>query len=110
VPALNSVGLGGHGPFDMKNLVRDVLALIDRLGAKQVDLVGHDWGAAITYAICAAAPQRVRRAVTLALPHPLTFVCMLRTGTQLRRSWYMVLFQLPGSERLVLANDMAFRR
>jgi pimeloyl-ACP methyl ester carboxylesterase len=94
----------------MKNLVRDVLALIDRLGAKQVDLVGHDWGAAITYAICAAAPQRVRRAVTLALPHPLTFVCMLRTGTQLRRSWYMVLFQLPGSERLVLANDMAFRR
>jgi len=68
------------GPFDMENLVADILTLIDHLEAQQVDLIGHDWGAAITYAICAAAPQRVRRAVTLAFPHPLTFLRMLKTG------------------------------
>jgi pimeloyl-ACP methyl ester carboxylesterase len=95
------------GPFDVDTLVADVLALIDQLGAKQVDLVGHDWGAAITYATCAAAPERVRRAVTLALPHPLTFLRALKTATQMRRSWYMALFQIPGSERLLRANDMA---
>jgi pimeloyl-ACP methyl ester carboxylesterase len=95
------------GPFDMENLVADILALIDSLEAQQVDLVGHDWGAAITYATCAAAPQRVRRAVTLALPHLLTFLHMLKTGAQMRRSWYMALFQIPGSERLVLAKEMA---
>ncbi|MBA3541737.1 MAG: alpha/beta fold hydrolase, partial [Deltaproteobacteria bacterium] len=60
------------GPFDLDTLAADVIALIDQLGAP-VDLVGHDWGAAITYAVCAASPTRVRRAVTLALPHPLTF-------------------------------------
>jgi WD40 repeat protein len=32
---------------------------------------------------------------------------MLKTGAQMRRSWYMVLFQLPGSERVVLAKEMA---
>jgi pimeloyl-ACP methyl ester carboxylesterase len=95
------------GPFDIENLVAEVLALIEKLGSKQVDLVGHDWGAAITYAACAMAPQRVHRAVTLALPHPVTFLRMLKTGAQIRRSWYMALFQIPGSERLVRPNDMA---
>jgi pimeloyl-ACP methyl ester carboxylesterase len=95
------------GPFDVDTLVGDVVALIDALGAQQVDLVGHDWGAAITYATCAVAPERVRRAATLALPHPLTFLRSLRTGAQMRRSWYMALFQIPGSERVVRANDLA---
>src|SRR6266487_212184 len=53
------------------------LALIDRLGG-QVDLVGHDWGGMITYTVCAAAPSHVRRAVTLAIPHPATFPALAR--------------------------------
>jgi pimeloyl-ACP methyl ester carboxylesterase len=95
------------GPFDVETLVADVLALIAKLGVPQVDLVGHDWGAAITYATCMTAPERIRRAATLALPHPLTFLRALKTGAQMRRSWYMALFQIPGSERLVRANNFA---
>jgi pimeloyl-ACP methyl ester carboxylesterase len=57
------------GPYDLDTLAADALALIDRLG-DQVDLVGHDWGGEITYTVCAAAPSHVRRAVTLAIPHP----------------------------------------
>ncbi len=94
------------GPFDIDTLAADIIALIDKLGGK-VDLVGHDWGAAITYAVCAKSPERVRRAATLALPHPLTFLRALKTGAQMRRSWYMALFQIPHSERLVRANDLA---
>ena len=84
------------GPYDLGTLAGDVLALIDEVGGP-VDLVGHDWGAAITYAVCAAAPARVRRAATLALPHPATFLRRLRDPRQLRQSWYMALFQLPGA-------------
>jgi pimeloyl-ACP methyl ester carboxylesterase len=83
-----------------------VVAMIDRLGAP-VDIVGHDWGAAITYAVCAAVPDRVRRAVAIAVPHPLTMLRALRRPRQLRRSWYMALFQLPGAERVVRARDFA---
>ncbi|MEV6324294.1 hypothetical protein AB0M45_24370 [Nocardia sp. NPDC051787] len=55
---------------------------------RAVELIGHDWGAFITYDACATAPERIERAVTLAIPHPLTFLSRLRLA-QLRRSWYM---------------------
>ena len=99
------------GRFDVESLANDVVAMIDRwpgagAGAR-VDLVGHDWGAALTYQLCAVSGDRVARAVTLALPHPLTFLRQLRTAAQARRSWYMALFQLPGSGRVARARDLA---
>lgn len=99
------------GPFDIRTLAQDTIALIAeldrRLGCGPVDLIGHDWGAVITYAVCALAPERVRRAVAMAVPHPLSMVRALASPVQLARSWYMGLFQLPGAERLVRANDLA---
>ncbi len=89
------------GPYDVDALADDALALATAwTGGARVDLVGHDWGAAITYVACAAAPERIDRAVTLALPHPLSFFGRLADPAQLRRSWYMALFQLPRAERL----------
>ena len=96
------------GPYDLDTIVADTLALIDRWSpGEPVDIIGHDWGAAVTYALCQAAPHRIARAVTMALPHPLTFLRQLRNGAQARRSWYMALFQLPGSGRVVAARDLA---
>lgn len=94
------------GPYDLDTLAADITSLIDVLGGP-VDLVGHDWGAVITYAVCGEHPERVRRAVTLSVPHPLTFLRALRTPAQVRRSWYMGLFQLPGAEWLVRRADLA---
>jgi pimeloyl-ACP methyl ester carboxylesterase len=93
------------GPYDIDTLAGDVIALIDQLGGS-VDLVGHDWGAVITYAVC-ASDVRVRRAVTMAVPHPVTFMRALGTAAQARRSWYMGLFQLPGAGWLARRNDLA---
>ena len=93
------------GPYDVETHARDVIELIDTLGGP-VDLVGHDWGAIITYTVCMIAPERVRRAATLAVPHPRTFLRMLR-GRQLARSWYMGFFQLPGAARITAARDFA---
>jgi pimeloyl-ACP methyl ester carboxylesterase len=96
------------GPFDIDTLAGDVIALIEQWSPREaVALVGHDWGAAITYRVCALAPQKIARAVTLALPHPLTFVRSLATLAQLRCSWYMGLFQLPGAGAIVRARDLA---
>lgn len=94
------------GPYDIDTLVGDLVELLDRWSPTMpVDVVGHDWGAVLTYALCNAAPSRVARAVTLAIPHPLTFLRQLRSPAQLRASWYMGLFQLPSSERIVRARD-----
>ena len=102
--AAGEVALGA----DADALADDVLAWADALSpGRPVALVGHDWGAAVTYVACARAPDRVRAAVTMAVPHPAVFVRALATPAQLARSWYMLAFQLPGFERVAAARDFA---
>lgn len=55
---------------------RVLLALLDRLGLEQVDVLGHSWGGAIAVCLADAAPERVRRlmlvdATCFAMPLPL---------------------------------------
>jgi pimeloyl-ACP methyl ester carboxylesterase len=61
----------------------------------------------ITYTGCAAAPSHVRRAVTLAIPPPATFLRLLAYSKQWKKSWYMGLFQLPGVDYLVRRRKLA---
>lgn len=97
-----------QGPYDLLTFAADVIALIAAWSPdRPVDLVGHDWGGVLTYLVCGSAPERIRRAVSLAMPHPRTLVAQLRTPAQLRASWYMALFQLPGSHWLAARDDFA---
>jgi pimeloyl-ACP methyl ester carboxylesterase len=95
------------GPFHVDRLAADVLELATALGHERFVLVGHDWGAVITYTTCALAPERVLAAVTLAVPHPLAFLRSLTRSAQLLHSWYMLLFQLPGAPALARAAEHA---
>lgn len=96
------------GPYDADHLAADAIAWADALSPERpVAIVGHDWGAAVTYAACAQAPTRFRAAVTMAVPHPAVFVPSLARRRQLARSWYMLAFQVPGSERVAVAADFA---
>jgi pimeloyl-ACP methyl ester carboxylesterase len=98
-----------EGPFSLEQLTLDARALVDALCPDEPALVlGHDWGAVVTYALCAAHPSRVRAAVTMAVPHPLAFVRALLAPAQLRKSWYMLFFQSPiAPERAVARRDFA---
>ena len=44
----------GHYPIPV--MTEDVIALMDHLGAEKAHLIGHDWGAAITYMAGTAFP------------------------------------------------------
>jgi pimeloyl-ACP methyl ester carboxylesterase len=48
----------------------DVVRLLDALAVSSAVVVGHDWGAAATYALAGIAPDRVDRVVPIAIPHP----------------------------------------
>ena len=81
--------------YSLLALGRDVIALIEHFGAPTALLVGHDWGAATAYAAAGLRPDRVRRFVAAAVPHPRRF--LLRPGwAQLKASTYMLKFQFPG--------------
>lgn len=96
----------GAGPYDPERLGHDALAIAAACSDAPAFLVGHDWGAVATYAACALAPERVRAAVTIAVPHPRAFLRSFTRTAQLARSWYMLAFQIPGFERVVRARDL----
>lgn len=100
----------GPGEFyDVATLATDVQALIAALGGGPAYLIGHDWGAAITYALLAAYPESVQRAAVLAIPHPRVLPQLVMTPEQVHRAFHWWFFQLPDlPEVAIAANDWAF--
>lgn len=97
--------------FDRATLAVDVRCLVDALGeGEPAFLVGQDWGAAISYGVLGAFGDRIRRAVILAVPHPVQIKRTLRRSPKhALRSFHWFLFQLPWlPERLLRAHDFAF--
>jgi len=94
--------------YRMSELVADVGALIDASGAQRVHLVGHDWGAAVAWAVADQLPERLATVSPISVPHPSAFQRALRTSRQGLASWYMYFFQLPRiPEWLLLRRDGA---
>ncbi|HET7720260.1 MAG TPA: alpha/beta fold hydrolase, partial [Acidimicrobiales bacterium] len=88
----------------------DALALADALapGDHPAVLIGHDWGAIGAYGAVAHRPERFQRLVAMSVPHRAALAGRMFTSpAQLKRSWYIFLFQLPVAEMAVTANDFA---
>ena len=100
-------GLGAD--YSTASLVADVTALHEALGGDEsAVLIGHDWGAEAAYGAAAAAPERWRRVVTMAVPPLALDERLFSDYDQLRRFFYMFFLRTPGAERVVAADDMAF--
>lgn len=129
MPALAAAGyrvvapfLRGYAPtavpapayFDKATLVADVVALIRALDrtpgeGQPVHLVGQDWGAIIAYAVLAAHPELIDRAVVMAVPHPVEVAASLLNPRHIHRSFHWWFFQLPDlPERAIAEHDFAF--
>jgi pimeloyl-ACP methyl ester carboxylesterase len=97
--------------FESAALAGDVLGLAGSLASGgDVMLVGHDWGGVAALHAAVLQPDRVRRLVTIAMPHARAFARALRENpAQQRRSWYEFLFLVEGfAERVVSDRDFAF--
>ncbi len=89
-------------------LTEDVVQLIERLQTGPVHLIGHDWGGVVAWSLALTRPDLVRTLTVVNAPHPWVFVKSLFTRpTQLMRSWYMFLFQIPGLAELLLGSNDA---
>lgn len=110
VPDLRGYGASdkpqGVEHYNMMFLAADVGAVLDAEGIAKAHVVGHDWGAALAWAIAALAPDRVDHLVALSVGHPSSF---LGEGfEQIQKSWYMLLFQFEGiAEQWLSGSDWA---
>ncbi len=103
-------GTPTDGYYDRATLAADVAELIRQLGAgRRAHLVGQDWGAVIAYAVLAANPELIERAVVMAVPHPAVVAMSLLDARHVHHSFHWSFFQLPGlPEQALAANDFAF--
>jgi pimeloyl-ACP methyl ester carboxylesterase len=85
-------------------LARDPLALIDALGASDAVVIGHDWGASAAYGAAALGPDRVRKLIAIAIPHPATLRPTVRKLWGVR---HFVAYKLPGAPDRFARNDFA---
>ena len=98
----------GRAAYQLTETVADVLALLDAAGLRSAHVVGHDWGAAVGWALSAWHPDRVRTLTAVSVPHPGAMSRAMVTSDQALRSYYMALFQVPVlPERLILAREAA---
>jgi pimeloyl-ACP methyl ester carboxylesterase len=72
VPDLRGMGLSAHPEtgYDKKNQAVDIAQVLDRLKIATVDLVTHDIGNMVGYAIAAQFPERIARWVVMDAPLP----------------------------------------
>ena len=95
--------------YSIPVLAGDVMAILADLQIGRAHIVGHDWGAGLAWALASLAPSSVDHLAVLSVGNPVTF---LRTLEQRQKSWYMLLFQVPGvAERWLTEDGWAnFRR
>ena len=108
-PNLRGYGESSKPPkvsdYSMDRLLGDIAALIDESGRDDVTLVGHDWGAAQAWMFAIRRVRPLRRLVIMNVPHPACMRRELRSFRQLRKSWYILFFQIPWlPEKLLCAR------
>jgi pimeloyl-ACP methyl ester carboxylesterase len=95
----------GLAAYTREALARDVVQILDTLGRRRAIVVGHDWGGAVAWWMALQHPERLERLVVLNIPHPVVHARALRSWAQLRRSWYILMFQLSGLAEWLLSQD-----
>jgi epoxide hydrolase 4 len=110
-PDLRGYNLSDRPPrvrdYDLSHLTADVAGVVRAMGEKKAHVVGHDWGGGIAYAFAMRYPEMLDRLAILNAPHPEGFRRALMGGSwaQMKKSWYIFFFQLPGVPERALRKD-----
>jgi len=102
-------GLAPDGAYQTGALATDACALEEILSgdAKSI-LIGHDWGSFAAYGAAALRPERFEKVVTMATAPVPALAPTFFSYDQIKRSFYVFVFQLPLAEMIVSADDYEF--
>jgi pimeloyl-ACP methyl ester carboxylesterase len=124
LPALGEAGyhavapwMRGYAPTDVPAdgryqtgaLATDACALHAALGGdERAVVIGHDWGAAAATGAAVHEPSRWNRVVTMAVPPLAAMATSFLSYGQLKRSFYIFVFQTPLAEAAMSLDDHVF--
>ncbi|HEX4209160.1 MAG TPA: alpha/beta hydrolase [Candidatus Binataceae bacterium] len=96
--------------YTQKQLVGDLVGMLDALALDQAVVVGHDWGGAVAWNAAMMAPERFSRVIGVNTPFfprsPIKPTLMLEMIAQ-GKFHYMLYFQAPGVAEAELERDVA---
>lgn len=93
--------------YDLDTLTKDIRGLIEGLGYVKAHIVGHDCGGAIAWNLAQKSPQAIDRLAILNAAHPHKYFQELMGNLdQLRRSWYVLAFQVPGIPEWLIQQNL----
>src|SRR5580700_4737511 len=107
IPDLRGMGLSAHPDtgYTKKNQALDIAGLMDALKVKRADLVTHDIGNMVGYALAAQFPQRITRWVVIDAPLP--GIGNWETILRSPLLWHFN-FRGPDEERLVQGRERIY--
>jgi pimeloyl-ACP methyl ester carboxylesterase len=101
---------GDVGAYSLPALAQATADLMTALDVPVADVVGHDWGANVGWALAGWHPDRIRSLTAVSVPHPAAFTAAYRSDPeQKERSSYIRLFRQEGKAEEVLLADGARR-
>lgn len=103
----------GRRAYTLDKLSGDILDLLDYAGVERGLVVGHDWGAVVTWWLAMHHPDRLARVTVLNAPHPVEMMrAVVKDKHQRKKSAYMLWFQLPrlGERALLKSGGGILRR
>jgi pimeloyl-ACP methyl ester carboxylesterase len=92
--------------YAIEHLLDDVAGLIDASGCERTVLIAHDWGAVIAWYFATRRLRPLDKLVICNVPHPVPARKAFSLA-QLKRSWYVFFFQLPGLPERLMGRDGA---
>jgi pimeloyl-ACP methyl ester carboxylesterase len=80
--------------YKVANILGYIKGILATLGVERVSIVGHDWGAAISWLFTSFFPTQVERLVALSVGHP--GAAGYDGLKQWEKHWYFLWFLFPG--------------
>ncbi|HSP54583.1 MAG TPA: alpha/beta hydrolase [Dehalococcoidia bacterium] len=97
------------GDYSMKNMVADIIGLVDALGEDKAVIAGHDWGSPIAWNTAVLHPDRFRAVISMSVPYlprsPMPPLQMMKAMFQ-GKFFYILYFQEPGVAESEFESDV----
>ncbi|MEX0683784.1 MAG: alpha/beta hydrolase [Dehalococcoidia bacterium] len=95
--------------YTMKNLMADLLGVVDEMEEDKAVIVGHDWGSSMAWSSAALHPDRYRAVVGMSVPYlprsPMAPLQMMNAMFQ-NNFFYILYFQEPGVAEAEFESDV----
>ena len=88
------------GGYDPEHFAADAVRLLDVLGLKRVNVIGHDWGGVTAFLMALHHPDRVSKLLVCNAPHPWARLSF-GVAAGLWRTWYVALVSAPTGPTLL---------